>query len=374
MGNYSAPVDQQMAGYPDWLLQAIRNQRESMVRGDAFRTLIFVLLSAGVVYLMYLRKLGALAGGALIGLLLLVDLWMVDARYLDDSKYSRDPRRQFFAASAADQAVLADTDPHYRVLNLLNPFNEARTSYHHRSVGGYHGAKLRRYQDLISRALEPEINQLIGQLQEGAPNFEEADVLNMLDTRYLLAGQQQEAVIRNPAALGAAWLVDKVQAAQSPNEEITYLQQLDTRTAAVINTARFPLQAQSYTTEGSISLQQYDLNHIVYEAETAGNALAVFSEIYYPDGWVATINGEPAPILQANYVLRALELPAGRSTIEFRFEPGSYASGNVVMLICNIILIGLFLAALVWTVRAYRTSGNTRAGSPSAASDSAKRA
>jgi hypothetical protein len=359
MSSYSAPVDQQLGGYPDWLLQAIRKQRESMVRGDAFRTLIFVLLSAGVVYALWLRKLGVLAGAALLGLLVLADLWMVDARYLDDSKYSRDPRRQYFAATAADQTVLADTDPHYRVLNLLNPFNEARTSYHHRSVGGYHGAKLRRYQDLIAHAMEPEINQLIGGLQAGNPNFEEARVLNMLDTRYLLAGQQREAVIQNPAAMGPAWLVEGVQAAQSPDEEMVYLKQIDPRRTAVINTQRYPLQQQSYTAEGSISLAQYELNHIIYQAETSGNALAVFSEIYYPDGWVATINGQPAPILQANYVLRALELPAGSSTIEFRFEPKSYSSGNVVMLICNILLFALFIGALIWEFRRRRAQGSS---------------
>ena len=238
----------------------------------------------------------------------------------------------------------------------MNPFQEARTSYFHRSLGGYHGAKLRRYQDLIERAMEPEINALIGSLQQGNPNFEEADVLNMLDTRYLLAGQQREAVIRNPAALGAAWLVQDVKLVQSPDEEIALLKEIDTRTTAVINTQKFPLAYNNYTGTGEIKLVKYDPKQVVYEASTSGNALAVFSEIYYPDGWNAYIDGQPVDIKQANYVLRALELPAGKHSIEFRFEPESYATGNLIMLICNIILILLLIGAIFWSIRQHRVA------------------
>jgi hypothetical protein len=363
MRSYTGLVDAQLAGYPDWILSAIRDQREALVRGDAYRSFFFIVAAAAVCYFIWLRKINPLVGAAVVGILVLVDLWVVDTRYFDEGNYSRNPRAQFFAENAADQAVLADTDPHFRVLNLVNPFNEGRTSYFHRSIGGYHGAKLRRYQDLIERVLEPEMQMLISSLQQGNPDFEEADALNMLDTRYLLAGQQREAVIRNPAALGAAWLVQDVRSVNSPDEEIESLLEIDTRSTAVVNTQRFTLQHENINGGGSIQLTQYGPNHITYQAQTSGNALAVFSEIFYPEGWVATVNGQPANIIQANYVLRALELPAGNNTIEFRFEPASYSSGNIVMLICNIILILLLLGAIGWSI--YR---NRNYSAPPAAS------
>ncbi|AHM59015.1 hypothetical protein D770_03740 [Flammeovirgaceae bacterium 311] len=351
MRSYTGLVDAQLAGYPEWIMSAIQEQREALVRGDAYRSFFFIIAAAAVCYFIWLKKINPLVGAASVGLLLLIDLWAVDTRYFDESNYSRNPRAQFFSENAADQAVLADTDPHFRVLNLMNPFQDGRTSYFHRSVGGYHGAKLRRYQDLIERVLQPEMQMLISSLQQGNPDFEQADALNMLDTRYLLAGQQREAVIRNPAALGAAWLVEDVKTVSSPDEEIEQLLEIDTRTTAVINTERFPLQNQSYNGGGSIQLTQYGPNRITYQAETSGNALAVFSEIYYPEGWIATVNGQEANIIQANYVLRALELPAGNHTVEFRFEPASYSSGNIVMLVCNIILILLLLGAIGWSIK-----------------------
>lgn len=351
MRSYTGLVDNQLSGYPDWIITAIREQREALVRTDAFRTLIFIALAAGVCYFIWLKKIGLYLGISLLGLLLLADLWAVDARYFNEKNYNRNPRQQFFAPTAANQAVLADEDPHYRVLNLMNPFQDARTSYHHRSVGGYHGAKLRRYQDLIDQVLQPEIEMLIGSLQQGQPAFEEADALNMLDTKYLLAGQQREAVIQNPEALGAAWLVENVRSVNSPDEEIAVLQEIDTRNTAVINTQKFPLQHQSYSAGGTISLETYGPNHIVYKANTKGNSLAVFSEVFYPAGWEATIDGQPATILQANYVLRALELPAGEHTIEFRFQPQGYAIGNTIMMISNILLILLLLGAIAWSIK-----------------------
>lgn len=367
MRSYTGLVDAQLSSYPDWIITAIREQREALVRADAFRSFVFIALATGVCYFIWLKKIGLYLGVSLIGILLLVDLWSVDARYFNEKNYNRNPRQQFFAPTAANQAVLADQDPHYRVLNLMNPFQDARTSYHHRSVGGYHGAKLRRYQDLIDRVLQPEIEMLIGSLQQGQPAFAEADAINMLDTKYLLAGQQRDAVIQNPEALGAAWLVENVRAVKNPDEEIALLQEIDTRTTAVINTQKFPLQQDSYSANGTISLQQYGPNHITYKANTSSNSLAVFSEIYYPEGWEATIDGKPAHILQANYVLRALELPAGEHSIEFRFQPRSYATGNIVMMISNILLILLLSGAIVWSIRKTGPSSGERIHSPSRA-------
>lgn len=349
MRSYSGAVDAQLAGYPDWILTAIRDQREALVRGDAFRSFLFIAAAAAICFFAWLRKLHPMIVAATIGVLLLIDLWAVDARYFNERNYARNPRQQFFAQTAADQAVLTDKDPHYRVLNLMGAFQDGRTSYYHRSIGGYHGAKLRRYQDLIERVLQPEMQALITSLQQGNPAFEEADALNMLDTRYLLAGQQREAVIRNPAALGAAWLVQDVKEVKSADEEIAQLQEIDTRTTAVVNTAKFPLQNNSFSGTGNIELVQYEPNNVVYEAQTTGNALAVFSEIFYPEGWQATIDGKVVPIVQANYVLRALELPAGKHTIELHFNPESYSSGNTIMLICNILLILLLIGAVIWS-------------------------
>ncbi|WP_240935499.1 YfhO family protein [Hymenobacter sp. HDW8] len=275
--------------------------------------------------------------------LTLVDLWAVDKRYLNDSNFQRETVTQQFVPTPQDQQILQDKDLSYRVLNLNNPFNEANTSYFHKSIGGYHGAKLRRYQDLIERQISQNNTQ----------------VLNMLNTRYLITppnpqANQPSQVQRNPAALGNAWFISEIQKVQSPNQEIAALSNFNPATTAVIDASKFPVSKTSYNAAGStIRLTNYSPDALKYQVNAAQDGFVVFSEIYYKDGWNAYIDGKLLPHIRANYVLRAMPVPAGQHTIEFKFEPQSYAIGNTVSLVSSITLIlGLIGVVLyIWKKR-----------------------
>jgi hypothetical protein len=272
-----------------------------------------------------------------VALLVLVDLWGVDKRYLGTDKFQRETIAQAFQPTAADQIILRDTSLSYRVLNLQNPFNEAQTSYFHKSIGGYHGAKLRRYQDLIERQISTNNQQ----------------VLNMLNMRYLITGDPKQPVQRNPGALGNAWFVSEVKTVNSPDEEMAALSTLNPATEAVVDVSKFPeLKPATYNITGStISLTGYSPDEVKYRYNATNAGLVVFSEVYYAEGWQSFIDGKPAPHIRANYVLRAMQVPAGAHTIEFKFEPKSYAIGNGVSLASSIALVLVLVGAGVYAAR-----------------------
>ncbi|WP_052381260.1 YfhO family protein [Hymenobacter sp. APR13] len=342
--DFSAPIDAQLQqqGFP---LDALRQDRAALLRSDVFRSMIFIALAFGVLWFYLQRKVSAGMAAALVGLLTLVDLWGVDKRYLNDNNFQRETVAQQFVPTAADQQILQDKDKSYRVLNTANPFNEANTSYFHKSIGGYHGAKLRRYQDLIDRQISQNNTQ----------------VLSMLNTRYVILpaqpGQQgqpgqPEQVQRNPGALGNAWFVNEIQKVQTPDQEIAALSNLSVATAAVVDVAKFPLAKTSFSAPGStITLTDYSPDALKYRATATADAFAVFSEIYYADGWNAYLDGKLVPHVRANYVLRAMPVPAGTHTIEFKFEPTEYAIGNTVSLVSSVLLIVVLLGLVVYTVR-----------------------
>ena len=346
VSDFAAPIDAQLQqqGFP---LDALRADRASLLRSDVFRSLLFVALTAGVLWFFLQRKLSGGMAAALVGLLTLVDLWGVDKRYLNDGNFQQETVAEQFVASPADQQILQDKDLSYRVLNLQNPFNEAQTSYFHKSIGGYHGAKLRRYQDLIERQMSPQLQRIYSESRPDA-----APVLNMLNTRYLItppSEKQPQQAVRNPGALGNAWYVSQVQPVQNPDEEIKALGTLNPATTAVVDVAKFPLAKTAFPTEGStIALTKYSPNALTYRTTAAQAGLVVFSEIYYADGWQAYLDGKEVPHLRADYVLRALQVPAGSHTIEFKFEPPQYALGNTVSLVSSILLIVALLAALYY--------------------------
>ncbi|SMB86247.1 hypothetical protein SAMN00120144_2387 [Hymenobacter roseosalivarius DSM 11622] len=349
--DFASPIDAQLqqSGFP---LDAIRQDRAGLLRADVLRSLFFILAAGGVLYFFLQRKISATAAALTIGALTLVDLWAVDKRYLNDSNFQRETVTQQFVPTPQDQQILQDKDLSYRVLNLNNPFNEANTSYFHKSIGGYHGAKLRRYQDLIERQITPQIQQIFAQSKPDA-----APVLNMLNTRYLIipaAEKQPQQVARNPGALGNAWFITEIQQVQSPNQEIAALSSFNPATTAVVDASKFPLTKTAYNVAGStIRLTNYSPDALKYQASAAQDGFIVFSEIYYKDGWNAYIDGKLVPHLRANYVLRALPVPAGQHTIEFKFEPQAYAIGNTVSLVSSIILIlGLIgVAFYIWKKR-----------------------
>ena len=328
------------------LLAALRDDRAALARADVFRSLFFVLAAAGLLWL-YLRKTltVAVAGLALSGLLI-TDLWLVDKRYVNAADFKQNVAQEHFQPSAADLQIQQDKD-YFRVLNMRNPFNDARTSYFHFSIGGYHGAKLRRYQDLIER-------------QFSGANF--GRLIGMLNTRYVIQAPNQPPQ-RNPAALGNAWLVREVKTVQTPDQEIAALTDLDPATTAVVDAGKFPAVKAGPIDPGAgaISLTKYTPETLTYAANLTAPAVAVFSEIYYADGWNAYLNGKLVPHFRANYVLRAMSLPAGQHTVEFRFEPAAYALGNTVSLISSVLLVAL-LGLAGW--RGWQQRGRATAAMP----------
>jgi hypothetical protein len=343
----SVDANPNLAEYP-WLIELIREHRASMFRTDAFRSFFFIILGGGILYLWKAGKLKQNIAIALFIGALLIDFIPVAKRYLNDENFQRDVKGSFFQKTEADQRILQD-DGHYRVLNLQNPFNEAKTSYYHSSIGGYHGAKMRRYSDLIDFHLQPEMQAMIEKLRSGSTDLSDFDVINMLNTKYIKFGNQAGQVITNQSALGNAWFVENVRAVNNPDEEIETLEQINPSGTAIINQTQFDIPKGNFS-DGNISLQSYAPNELIYQSNNSEKGLALFSEIYYPIGWKAYIDGKEAEILQANYVLRALEIPAGQHEIRFEFKPASYYAGNNIMMIGSIILILVVIGGIIYSL------------------------
>ena len=349
MGSYRGAIDAQLANYPDWYLNALRADRASLLRMDALRSLIFVLLFVGVVWALIKEKLSKGVAYSLLILFVFIDMFGISKRFINSDTFVRKSRQSEFQLTEADKRILQDKALDYRVMNLLNPFNDAKTSYHHKSIGGYHGAKLGRYQELIERCIAPEQSKVISALQAGSFNFGEIGVLNMLNTKYFIAGSSANAVIPNLTANGNAWFVSDVIEVSSADEEISEVGKIDTKTTAVIDESKFQISDAVPSTEGQITLEAYQPNYLKYTSRNSGDGLAVFSEIYYPKGWTATIDDKEVDILRANYVLRALQVPEGEHVIEFKFAPSAYSIGNTVALISSSLLILLLLGAIGYT-------------------------
>jgi hypothetical protein len=252
---------------------AIQKDRKSIIQKDVFRSILYVLLTFGVLYFYLQKKISVSALTVILIAIVILDLGLVDSRYLNDSVYKRPEDKSFLSETPADAEILKDTEQGYRVLNLQDPFNEARTSYFHHSIGGYHGAKMRRYQDLISNQLVPEMQEIINDQGLSKDNSE---VLSMLNTKYLLAGYQANAVIPNPYANGNAWIVDKIESVNSPDEEINMLDQVDLDHVAVIDVSKFNIENVASDTTATIRLLNYQPNKLQYKSNSQKEVLAVF--------------------------------------------------------------------------------------------------
>ncbi|MDD2381201.1 MAG: YfhO family protein [Mariniphaga sp.] len=331
--------------YPDWLIDSVVTDRKSLFRADAFRSFLFIALAAGTLYLWHIKKLKTTPLIAAIGLFIIIDLWTVDKRYLNNEHFiSKRQTENPFPITPADQAILADKDLYYRVLPLQNPFQDARTSYYHKNVGGYHAAKLRRYQELIDHHLQPEMQRMVAGLQAGSPTdsvFSQLPVVNMLNTRYLIFDTNQ-APIRNPHPLGNAWFVPEYKIVTNADEEIQAMNRFDPAEIAVVD-QRFEecFKGKTFRKDqnGKILLTDYHPNTLKYDFSAAGDQFTVFSDIFYENGWNAYIDGKLSSHFRVNYVLRAMIIPAGNHTIEFKFEPDSYYTGNKISFASSILLI-----------------------------------
>ncbi len=327
-------------GIQKTIADAIENDRKSIIQKDVFRSILYVLLTFGVLYFYLQKKISILGFSSILIVIIILDLGLVDSRYLNDSVYKKKENQSFLSETPADLEILKDSELGYRVLNLQDPFNEARTSYFHHSIGGYHGAKMRRYQDLISNQLVPEMQSII---KEQGLSEDNSKVISMLNTKYLLAGYQANAVIQNPYANGPAWIVDEIKKVNSADEEINSLNQVDLDKVAIIDASKFEVENVNTDSTATINLIDYQPNKLRYESSSQKDVLAVFSEIFYPKGWKAFIDDNEVEIIRADYILRAIKVPAGSHNIEFRFEPKAYSVGNTVMWISSLMLIALVI-------------------------------
>jgi hypothetical protein len=307
-----------------WPVEALQSDRASMLSSDAWRSFFFVSLAFLSLFLFIKNKVSSNNIILVFAVLLLLDMWTINKRYLNDSHFIRSSKiKTPYKATQADNYILSDNDPNFRVFNQsVSTFNDASTSYFHKSIGGYHGAKLKRYQELIDSHISK------GNMQ----------VLNMLNTKYFIL--QTGKVNINPNLLGNAWFIKDVKIVENADDEILALNDFDASSIAVID-KRFQSFLGEFSEDSSsnIKLDEYQPNYLRYSSVSTKNQIAVFSEVYYDKGWNSYIDGELVSHFRANYILRAMNIPKGNHTIEFRFEPEIFKIGERISLASSILLI-----------------------------------
>ncbi len=357
-------VNQQMipANELSGILANLGEMRAELVSSDALRSFIIIGIGCSLLWLYASGKLRSSLTIAGITILCLADMWGVNKRYLNDAQFvPHSIRTETFTKTNTDELILQDTSLDYRVLNFAtSTFDDNNTSYWHKSVGGYHPAKLRRYQEMIEHHISPEMQAAYKAIATAGGEMDSVDankfrVLNMLNTKYFIfpAGQQRQTVpILNPHAYGNAWFVNKVQYVNNANEEIDALDSIIPTETAVVD-ARFKDVLKGATESykdslSSIRLTSYTPNRLTYETNNAQDGIAVFSEIYYPDGWHVTIDGQPAELARADYILRTMYVPAGQHTIEMRFDPTSlHVTEGIAYGALALLVIGIIVAVLI---------------------------
>ncbi len=352
------------ASLPGDITSALQQDRQALLSSDAFRSMALILVAAAALWLSAIYgKLKPILAYAAIIVLVLGDLWAIDRRYLNKSHfYNQKEFDSQYAERPVDKLIHADTDPSYRVLDVsVNTFNDAIVSYHHKTIGGYSPAKLQRYQDLIDYYIAPEMSQLTKDLNsaiKGAETISDIEkgfgyypVLSMLNMRYVVFDGNNPPA-RYDKALGNAWFVSESIPAANAKEEIGLLSTIDPAETAVIYTGGgAQAKARPVSETDRIELTSYAPNKLEYSYSSANGGLAVFSEIYYPAGWTATIDGkDELEILRANWTLRALDLPAGSHKVTFAFHPESYYTGKNISLCTSLAIWVALLAAIAGQV------------------------
>ena len=314
---------------PNGFLDGLVADRSTLLSSDAWRSFIFITLSFGVLFLYIKEKLSKNYVILIIGALLITDMWGINKRYLNEDHFARKSKvKTPYKPTQADNFILKDKDPNFRVFNQsVSTFNDASTSYFHKSIGGYHGAKLKRYQELIEF-----------HISKGNMN-----VLNMLNTKYFIT--QDGRAQLNPGALGNAWFVENINTVKNADEEIAALGNFDPLKTIIVD-ERYDdnlININNLNSSSIIKLDSYKPNHLTYTSNNIDEGIAVFSEIYYKDGWNVYINGIESNHFRANYVLRAMKIPAGNHIIEFKFEPSVFTNGERISLASSISLLLLLL-------------------------------
>ena len=307
-----------------WPIDALQSDRAGLLSADAWRSFIFIVLTFVTLWLFLKNQLQSKYVILIVGVLVLADMWTVNKRYLNNDNFaSKRKVEKPYQASQADQQILNDKDPNFRVFNqTVSTFNDASTSYFHKSIGGYHGAKLKRYQELIENHIAK------GNMA----------VLNMLNTKYFIS--QQGQVQQNPGAMGNAWFVNNVNIVANADAEIAALNGFNPDSTAIVD-VRFSEQIIDNldNSNTAITLEEYKPNFLKYTSSSTKDGIAIFSEIYYDKGWNAYIDGELKPHFRANYVLRGMQIPVGNHLVEFKFEPSTYKTGEIVALVSSAILL-----------------------------------
>ncbi len=341
----------------------LQDARQEILKGDALRSFFFIALSGAALWLFgtgRLKKEMVMAG---IGVMVLLDMSLVSKRYLKDEEFKTKARtQQDVEATPADLEILQDKDPNYRVLNLTapsGPFNDASTSYYHKSIGGYHGAKLRRIQDLISNKIWPDVNRFFMNPDSGA-------ALNMLNTKYVIYQPDQNhpnGVYRNPAALGNAWFIKDITIAKTADEEMNTLKAINPKDHGVV-LAKFSDYFKDHVMQwqqgGSIKLDKYSPNELNYSYSAPADGFVTFSEIYYNPNvdidwhkgdWQAYLDGKEVDHIRIDYVLRGMKVPAGQHKIDFKFVPHSYFMGENISLASSILILLLVAGSIFMEVK-----------------------
>jgi Bacterial membrane protein YfhO len=356
IGSFLKPEDAQL---PAWLKVALKNDRVSLMRADAWRAIWLILVFCVALFALLKNLINKAIIYPVVALLMVIDLGFVDSRYFPKEKYVRKRENTTFAPTPADEEILKDKN-YYRVYDIQGAFADARTSYFHNSIGGYHGAKMRRYQDLYDSGIVKNTQQLIQDAQQGTPQFSKYGVLNMLNAKYIVYGSEKANIIGNPQANGPAWFVKELVVVDNATEELKKTTEVNTREVAVVKSPQASLDGVTWTVDrgpltvdslATITLVDHKPPYMKYESESKVNGVAVFSEVFYPKGWQAFIDGKEVTILRANYVLRALEVPAGKHTIEFKFEPKPYTVGNNITMASGWLLLMVVLGSLGMTLK-----------------------
>jgi len=348
--------------YLGQIVNNLKEMRMAIFTADAARSFIIILIGLGFLLAYYYKRLQANVFVICITVLCLVDMWQVNKRYLNDEMFvDQDQREVSFQKTETDKVILQDKTLDYRVLNMAsNTFNENNTSYWHKSVGGYHAAKLRRYQEVIDEHIFPEMQTIFKEVSESGGDMVKVDgskfpVINMLNTRWLIFPLKDNSTfpLRNPYAYGNAWFVKQLKYVGNANAEIDALNKVNLRDVAVVDSKFKSELGEASAVQGdslnTVTLKSYEPNALKYEVNSAKGGLVVFSEIYYP-GWQSFIDGKEVPHGRADYILRAMKVPAGKHVVEFTFNPQSIKVTEAIAYSAVALLVIVFLVSCGYSI------------------------
>ena len=361
--SYSGSVDSNFQNFPSWFTEALSQDRKSLLKTDlgyaSFFTLILYLSYLSIIYRNLNKQIFTIVSIAIISL----DHLRITTSLIRDDKSCEmygdctfiNKKNKQISLSESDQFILENNSNRKRIYNLQNTFNDAKTSYFHSSIGGYHGAKMRRYQDLIERKINKERELLVDKLQNNNIDFSDLQVINMLNVGYIKFGEDRNNVVQNKFSNGNVWYIDKLIPTNSPKDEIEMLSNINTKKEAVYDKNIFDnIKITDFSSEGKIEVVEYNPNRIIYKSENQNKSFVVFSEIYYAHGWKVLIDGKESKLIRVNYTLRGLELSPGNHTIEMKFMPNAYIIGDKVILASNYILLFLLIIVIFIEIKKNR--------------------